>query len=367
MKQQSPNKKTHPRKPLGFDQTPSAGASGTAIAPPGYGIRAVDHPILQAKSNQTRENNTGLPDHLKAGIENLSGYSLDDVRVHYNSSRPEQLNALAYTQGKEIHVAPGQERHLPHEAWHVIQQKQGRVRPTLQAKGVAINDDTGLEKEADVMGAKAIQFRPGQAEETQKLNWSHNKANDYAARQTNVPFHLKSGQVTIQRLMKKMGIADKNDYRNKCRSTVFLYAEFNGKQVGAGNGVYQTTKYDHAEANLISDITASKLQNGNLVIWLSTSPCSSIFGSRDDSEQGCQEKLEALCKSHNIKLTVKADHLYQPKEVAAMEREQGYPAGYSSFSAAVSSSYKISFHHVPHHLSSPGLVESEDIVQLQKH
>ena len=44
----------------------------------------------------------------------------------------------------------------PHEAWHVVQQKQGRVKPTLQAKRALINDDAGLEQEADVMGAKAL-------------------------------------------------------------------------------------------------------------------------------------------------------------------------------------------------------------------
>jgi hypothetical protein len=67
------------------------------------------------------------------------------------------LNAHAYAQGSEIHVAPGQERHLPHEAWHVVQQAQGRVKPTMQMKaGVPVNDDAGLESEADVMGAKAL-------------------------------------------------------------------------------------------------------------------------------------------------------------------------------------------------------------------
>jgi hypothetical protein len=71
-----------------------------------------------------RANNTGLPDHLKSGIESLSGLSMDHVRVHYNSSQPAQLNALAYAQGSDNHLAPGQERHLPHEAWHVVQQAQ---------------------------------------------------------------------------------------------------------------------------------------------------------------------------------------------------------------------------------------------------
>jgi len=49
-----------------------------------------------------RKNNTGLPDNLKSGIENLSGYSMDDVKVHYNSSKPAQLQAHAYAQGTDI-------------------------------------------------------------------------------------------------------------------------------------------------------------------------------------------------------------------------------------------------------------------------
>ena len=111
----------------------------------------------EIKPVQRKENNTGLPDQLKTGIESLSGYSMDDVKVHYNSPQPAQLQAHAYTQGTNIHVAPGQEKHLAHEAWHGVQQKQGRVKPTMQLKGkVNINDDKGLEREADVMGAKAL-------------------------------------------------------------------------------------------------------------------------------------------------------------------------------------------------------------------
>lgn len=113
--------------------------------------------VMHQQPIQRAENNTGLPDSLKTGVESLSGYSLNDVSVHYNSQKPAQLNAHAYAQGTDIHVAPGQEKHLPHEAWHVVQQKQGRVKPTMQMKGnVNINDDVGLEKEADVMASIAI-------------------------------------------------------------------------------------------------------------------------------------------------------------------------------------------------------------------
>jgi hypothetical protein len=116
----------------------------------------------QRKEAPATPNNTGLPDHLKNGIESLSGISMERVKVHYNSARPAQLNALAYAQGTDIHLAPGQEKHLPHEAWHVVQQAQGRVQPTMQMKdGAPVNDDAGLEHEADVMGARASLVVPG--------------------------------------------------------------------------------------------------------------------------------------------------------------------------------------------------------------
>ena len=113
---------------------------------------------VQMKSDtvcQQKPNNTGLPDNLKAGVESLSGFSMDDVKVHYNSSQPATVQALAYTQGTDIHVAPGQERYLPHEAWHVAQQLAGRVEPTTEVGGMPVNDNIDLEHEADVMGARA--------------------------------------------------------------------------------------------------------------------------------------------------------------------------------------------------------------------
>lgn len=127
------------------------------IRQPGIGNTAANDLFVQnSKSIQKKENRTGLPDSLKTGVENLSGISFDDVKVHYNSDKPSQIGALAYTQGTDIHVAPGQERHLPHEAWHVAQQAQGRVQPTMQMSGLPINDDNGLEHEADQFGMQAM-------------------------------------------------------------------------------------------------------------------------------------------------------------------------------------------------------------------
>ena len=130
--------------------------SGVQGSPVGLQAGSDNLSVQLTQRSDAKSNNTGLPDNLKAGVEFLSGMSLDNVKVHYNSSDPAQLNAHAFAQGEDIHLEPGQEQHLPHEAWHVVQQAQGRVKPTMQMKngGFSVNDDQGLEREADLMGGK---------------------------------------------------------------------------------------------------------------------------------------------------------------------------------------------------------------------
>lgn len=144
-----------PRADLPLASAPALRVSigDIAVLPPGAG------PIQRA----ALPNRTGLPDRLKAGMEALSGLSMDDVRVHRNSPRPARMGAAAYAQSSAIHLAPGAERHLPHEAWHVVQQRQGRVRPTGTVAGQPLNEDISLETEADRMGAKAVSLHPAAA------------------------------------------------------------------------------------------------------------------------------------------------------------------------------------------------------------
>lgn len=139
--------------------SPDRAASSAAIdsASPLQARTAVQQARDHAARLNQRGGRPGLPAQLQAGIERLSGLAMDDVRVHYGSSRPGPLGAQAFAQGSDIHLAPGKEHHLPHEAWHVAQQKQGRVRPTTSKGGVAINDSPALEREADAMGARALQ------------------------------------------------------------------------------------------------------------------------------------------------------------------------------------------------------------------
>ncbi len=137
------------RFPHGTGRVQRAAATAHDIAP----VASADEPAawIQRSTDAGR-----LPAQLRAGVERLSGVAVDDVRVQRNSSRPAQVGALAYAQGDEIHLGPGQDEHLPHEAWHIVQQRQGRVRQTLQLQSASINDDDALEHEADVMGARAL-------------------------------------------------------------------------------------------------------------------------------------------------------------------------------------------------------------------
>lgn len=162
---ESTDKKQESQKEVVQQVSKESSNGGTAQLQDNRSATSIQHKLQDSMGTSSesnalpiqRKNNTGLPDNLKSGIENLSGYSMDDVKVHYNSSKPAQLQAHAYAQGTDIHLGSGQEKHLPHEAWHVVQQKQGRVQPTRQLKSkVNINDDAGLENEADVMGEKAL-------------------------------------------------------------------------------------------------------------------------------------------------------------------------------------------------------------------
>lgn len=115
--------------------------------------------VVQKASERPKrqvQNLTGIPTQMKMDFERRSGLSFDDVRVHYNSDKPAKIGALAYTQGMQVYIGQGQEKHLRHELGHVVQQKTMPVPATVMKHGIAINNDPRLEKQAD----QAIPFAP---------------------------------------------------------------------------------------------------------------------------------------------------------------------------------------------------------------
>lgn len=106
---------------------------------------------------------TGMPPEVQAKMERTMGADFSGVRIH-TGHQAGAVGALAYTQGTDIHFAPGQykpdspsgQKLLGHELAHVVQQKEGRVSPTARlATGQPLNDSPALEREADMLGAKA--------------------------------------------------------------------------------------------------------------------------------------------------------------------------------------------------------------------
>ena len=116
---------------------------------------------IQRETEQSSPN--GLPGEVNAKMESTLGADFSGVKIHPNSSKAPEVGARAYTQGSDIHFAPGQfqpettkgQALIGHELTHVVQQREDRVKPTTQVKGMSVNDDPGLEKEADQMGKKA--------------------------------------------------------------------------------------------------------------------------------------------------------------------------------------------------------------------
>ena len=116
-----------------------------------------------APAAATSGGGNSMPKAVRSKMENSFGTSFSDVNIQTNSAQAKSIGALAYTQGNNVHFAPGQynpesapgQALLGHELTHVIQQRAGRVPVPHQSKGAPINADTSLEKEADDMGAKA--------------------------------------------------------------------------------------------------------------------------------------------------------------------------------------------------------------------
>jgi hypothetical protein len=136
------------------------------------------------------------------------------------------LGALAYTKGTEIHIGPGQEKHLPHEMWHAVQQKQGRVKPTRNMKGHQVNDNPELEKEADVIrrqgnqkisdkGISRNKFKKIQREGTIKqlkkdeikLNFGIKRLNNQIIRSSvNIEYDDEQG-ITVENMISQVNVA----------------------------------------------------------------------------------------------------------------------------------------------------------------
>jgi hypothetical protein len=123
------------------------------------------------KKKQTPETSTDtkLPEEVQDKMEKSFGQDFGNVKIHKDSSSALELNAKAYAQGEDIHFAPGAfdplsksgQELIGHELTHVVQQRQKRVgKGEVHGKGIEMNQDASLEKEADDLGKLAAEGIP---------------------------------------------------------------------------------------------------------------------------------------------------------------------------------------------------------------
>jgi hypothetical protein len=179
---------------------------------------------------------TQLPEEVQAKMENSFGQDFSGVSIHKDSVSAKDINAKAYTQGTDIHFAPGEynpnskegQELLGHELTHVVQQGQGKVGSgEINGKGLEINQDAALEKEADEMGKKAAE---GMDIQISKLSGFsiQKKGNSIAATKKN----------------------EHGDSRTTSGFTEYWDAEFdNGKSQAKGAWI----KLDHTNSQIVSD------------------------------------------------------------------------------------------------------------------
>lgn len=244
----------------------------------------------KADQSGKRDNITGIPVQMKAYAENLYGSSLDHVRVHYQSEKPRQFHALGYTQGTDVYLGPGQEKHLMHELCHVIQQKKGVVKPTSIEGGHAINDSMSLEKEAEAFEKQYEKEAPVQMLRDQAALPSETMDQPGLDPQYSDRYHVLGYYILRYRkdVMQEGSVwsykasyarAEKGgDHAEDAICDAIECMEF----------ANSTTESEGKEAG-----RKFSLNNATLDIELSSSPC-----------KRCKERLLDLIKNYNLSITV---------------------------------------------------------------
>lgn len=116
----------------------------------------------------TRGGECGLPGSIAGDMERAFDADFSGLRVHPSSPAAAQLGAEALTVDGHVHFAPGQfQPHthsgrslVGHELAHVVQQQGGGVDAQVLYKGVGLNTDATLERQADEAGERAARGEP---------------------------------------------------------------------------------------------------------------------------------------------------------------------------------------------------------------
>lgn len=123
---------------------------------------------------------TNIVTQMKKDFERRNGLSFANVQVHFHSSKPAKVGAVACIQGADIDIASGYEWALPHELGHYPQQALGLSQATCNINGLPVDASPERERDAN------------------RRCWA--VQNGTATRSAAVLPHLNTVQLPIQRL-----------------------------------------------------------------------------------------------------------------------------------------------------------------------
>lgn len=119
---------------------------------------------LPAPNYDINDHDEGQKEELKSesGLSSTGGddapINPSDVGINIikNSAEPQKMGAKAFTNGRDVHLSPGNDsKHiLGHELGHIIQQSRGQVKSSKKYKGKSYNNDPALEQEAENFGRR---------------------------------------------------------------------------------------------------------------------------------------------------------------------------------------------------------------------
>lgn len=122
------------------DSSPKSNVMQSKLLDPGAQAilrKTMTAPAKNIPETKSKTSGNKMPEDIQAKMENSFQADFSNVNIHKDDDSATQMGALAYTQGNNIHFAPGKyepgsktgQELLGHELTHVEQQRKGKVKP----------------------------------------------------------------------------------------------------------------------------------------------------------------------------------------------------------------------------------------------
>jgi hypothetical protein len=201
--------------------------------------KTMTSPAKNIPEAKPKTNNNKMPENVQAKMENSFSTDFSNVNIHKDDDSATQMGALAYTQGNNIHFAPGKyepeskkgQELLGHELTHVEQQRKGKVKPMpkladIKPQQKSKETQAKEQQHAEMWGA---QFKTPEEQMQLKLKYGYTQLKSDIARTRYQNF--KSSSIT----QLKRDNQDTRLFRSKAKQFEHVVAQ---RKVAYGSEAY---------------------------------------------------------------------------------------------------------------------------------